>query len=306
MLRRILTRGLVTPPSTCLGLTRRSLTAKAQRVTSSDTNSPYNAPWSSEELDNVYENLMNPQPSLDQVVSSFKPRSFDDSQNHSESLSQRFSNLSPELLNHTADMEELSGPLPKPQVFPSLLTLNSYLKACLRARAVDYAEEAMALAQKNGSVTPDLWSWNTFLEIQLKDLSSGPSSSKTSLSTLLTSLKTMQQAGHSPDLYTHHILIRAYIASNRLEDAFRVYEHLKASGHQPDLLIYTSLTKGCALQGDFARAWSVFDHMRFHGAQPDEVMYSLMIHVCSKVRGVGWVRMPQATMVCASLSLSLS
>ncbi|KAI9243747.1 hypothetical protein BDA99DRAFT_316006 [Phascolomyces articulosus] len=85
-----------------------------------------------------------------------------------------------------------------------------------------------------------------------------------------------------PDVYTYSTLIKAFIQSNHLDDAFIIFDRMKQSSMIPTQPIFSNMISGCIQANEIDRAWEVFDSMRLSYHQPDEVSFTLMLQACAK------------------------
>ena len=95
--------------------------------------------------------------------------------------------------------------------------------------------------------------------------------------------KMKEEEGLEPDIYSYSTLIKAFIQSNQLEDAFIIFDKMKHSDMIPTQPIFSKIISGCIQANKIDRAWQVFDSMRLSYHQPDEVSFTLMLQACAKV-----------------------
>ena len=95
--------------------------------------------------------------------------------------------------------------------------------------------------------------------------------------------KMKENEGLQPDIYSYSTLIKAFIESNQLEDAFIIFDKMKNSDMIPTQPIFSKMISGCIQANKVDKAWEVFDSMRLSYHQPDEVSFTLMLQACAKV-----------------------
>ena len=86
-------------------------------------------------------------------------------------------------------------------------------------------------------------------------------------------LKSMKQAGCTPDLWTYNILLDAAGKESSVSDAMQIFHELKAAGHSPNLVSFSALINMYGRLGDFEEAEIVWVEMRAAGCVPNATAY---------------------------------
>ncbi|CAI0546714.1 unnamed protein product [Linum tenue] len=101
----------------------------------------------------------------------------------------------------------------------------------------------------------------------------------------VSTLDTMAQQGHYPDLAAYSLLLKSCIRSHNFQLGRTVHENLSRSGIEPNSVILNSLISLYAKSGDLERADSIFGSM---GGKRDVVSWSAMISGYANNNGMGF------------------
>lgn len=85
-----------------------------------------------------------------------------------------------------------------------------------------------------------------------------------------------------PDTFVYNVMVNGFVKANRVDEACKLVDSMKARNITPDLITYSSLLDGLGKAGRLEEAFSVFTKMSEEGCEPDVVAYTSLMDVLGK------------------------
>jgi len=96
-------------------------------------------------------------------------------------------------------------------------------------------------------------------------------------------LKQMADQGLVPSIITYSTVIKAYCASNQLQQAFKLFEEMKCNTDlTPDEVTFNTLLDGCARYGLYERGMQVLEEMRNMNITPSNYTLSVVAKLANR------------------------
>lgn len=91
-------------------------------------------------------------------------------------------------------------------------------------------------------------------------------------------LHTMIAWNHFPNIYTYQEIIKGLCKNKKQLEAYCIFKNLKDKGYAPDRVVYTTMIHGLCEKGWLGSARKLWFEMIKKGMRPNEFTYNVMIH----------------------------
>ncbi|KAL4081543.1 hypothetical protein V8B97DRAFT_48939 [Scleroderma yunnanense] len=91
-------------------------------------------------------------------------------------------------------------------------------------------------------------------------------------------LKTMIQAGHTPDAHVYSIILESFASQGEVDTVAAILDQMRAAGIQPTRVHYTTVIKFLALRRDPASAEAIYKRALREGITPDHIMITALMN----------------------------
>ncbi|KAI4352049.1 hypothetical protein L6164_006335 [Bauhinia variegata] len=120
---------------------------------------------------------------------------------------------------------------------------------------------------------PDNFTYNTAIDTFCKE------GMITEALELFEFMRTQGSTISSPTAKTYSIIIVALVQNDRMEECFKLVEHMMSSGCLPDVSTYKDIIEGMCLYGKVDEAYKFLEEMGKKGYPPDIVTYNCFLKV---------------------------
>ncbi|KAI1311545.1 hypothetical protein EDD11_003461 [Mortierella claussenii] len=187
-------------------------------------------------------------------------------------------------------VEEMTRLMKQHGIQPSRTTFNIMINS---AKLSDNLLGGLQLYQRmmEDGVEPDVWTYNTLLDLLVSKLSPEPGSIRRKgdpnavtqrqideyvpqIESLLHDMKTK---GIKPDVVTYSKLIHQYVILRDIEQAEMLFHEMVKSGISPNSYIFNTLMNGFTLIGDMDKAVELFRRMPKYGVNADVTTFTTLI-----------------------------
>jgi len=194
-------------------------------------------------------------------------------------------------------VEEMTKLMSRYGIQPSRTTYNIMISATKDSGNISGAIKLYGKMLEDG-VDPDVWTYNTLLDIHISKLSSAQNNScrKGDMSAVTdeqieeyvprieTLLQEMKSRGIKPDVVTYGKLIHQYVVLRDVEQAEILFHEMLKSGTTPNAYVLNTLMNGFTVIDDMEKALELFRRMPKYGIEPDATTFTTLIKGYANVK----------------------